>query len=354
MVFEALEDGRLTMGKKLKVSRRAAGQTPSRLGLRAGKSIRTEDAILGVVTKSANDAATVLAEALARSEADFARDMTQRARELGMSRTSFRNATGLPNRRQRTTARDMATLGLAIQRDFPQYYSYFARASFKWGKRVHRNHNNLLRGYRGTDGIKTGYIRASGFNLVASVERNGVRLIGVVFGGRTARSRDRHMISLLDSAFAKRDKRIAAVTGKKPVAKVKPKSQLAKLQPAGPGVTPPKKPTLPNKKTNTADDPQSKVVAAKDPTGKWGVEVGTFRRYASAERRIHQVAKLAPNLLMHKGVNILPVTQNKRTLYKARLTELDKRDARKACRVLHKRKLACRVMSPRLLQVAMN
>lgn len=211
MTFEALEKGRLRLDQPLKVSKRAAGQTPSRLGLKAGQTITVNQVILALVTKSANDAATVVAEALGGTEIEFAQAMTERANSLGMVRTRFTNATGLHNRRQRSTARDMSTLALALMSDFPQYYHYFSTATFTYRGRRYENHNGMLGTYRGTDGIKTGYVRASGFNLVASVERGDRRLIGVVFGGRSPRSRDVHLRQLLDQAFAAPPTRSAAL-----------------------------------------------------------------------------------------------------------------------------------------------
>ncbi len=201
LLFEALQGGALNLDDDLAVSSRPPRQTPTRLGLRQGEVIRVEDAILALVTKSANDVALVVAEALAGDEKKFARAMTAKARALGMSRTDFRNASGLPHRAQLSTAHDMARLAQALRRDFPQYYGYFARRDFSYRNRTIRSHNNLMRHYPGMDGVKTGYTRASGFNLVSAVERQGRRLIGVVFGGKSARSRDRHMRQLLDLGF---------------------------------------------------------------------------------------------------------------------------------------------------------
>lgn len=201
MTFDALERGRLKMNQGLRVSRRAAGMPASKLGLRRGQVIRVKEAILALVTKSANDAAVVLAEAIGKTESQFAQKMTRKARQLGMKRTTFRNASGLPNRKQRSTARDMATLARALMNDFPQYYKFFKTKSFKYRGRVYRNHNRLLKTYAGADGIKTGYIRAAGYNLVASSIRNGRRVIAVVFGGKSARSRNRHTAQLLDKGF---------------------------------------------------------------------------------------------------------------------------------------------------------
>jgi len=201
LLFEALDEGRLTLDQPLKVSRAAARVSPSKLGLKAKQTIKVKDVILALVTKSANDAAVVASEALGGTERKFAKVMTAKARELGMSRTTFKNASGLPNRRQVSTARDLAKLAQALLRDFPQHYHYFSEKSFSYKGRSYRNHNKLLRSYKGADGIKTGYIRASGFNLVASVVRHGRRLIAVVIGGKTSRSRDRHIAGLLDKSF---------------------------------------------------------------------------------------------------------------------------------------------------------
>ncbi len=201
MLFEALDQGRFTPDTPLRVSRNAARASPSKLGLRKGQTIKVKHAILSLVTKSANDVAVVVAEAIAGTERKFARKMTLKARKIGMRRTVFRNASGLPNRKQISTARDLATLGRRLLLDFPRYYHHFSTRNFRYGKRVFRNHNRMLGHYRGLDGIKTGYIRASGYNLVSSAKRGDVRLIGVVMGGRSSYSRNHHMAKLLDRSF---------------------------------------------------------------------------------------------------------------------------------------------------------
>ena len=201
MTFQALEDGRLGLTQRLAVSARAASQPPSRLGLPVGATLTVDDAIYALVTKSANDIATVLAEAIGGSEPRFAQAMTEQARRLGMTRTTFRNASGLPNGEQRSTAWDMARLAQALMRDFPQYYHYFGTERWTFRGNVYRNHNRLLGSYAGVDGLKTGYIRASGFNLALSATRGELRVIAVVFGGRTAQSRNAHMVNLLDRVF---------------------------------------------------------------------------------------------------------------------------------------------------------
>ena len=203
LLFEAIDNGRLSLDSKLKISKRAARQPPSKLGLRAGKTIRVKDAISALIVKSANDIAVVVAETLGKTEKGFAEKMTRKAHALGMSRTTFRNASGLPNRGQRSTARDMARLARALMRDFPHRYHYFDDQRFRYAGKEHRTPNRLLGNYRGLDGMKTGYIRASGFNLVASAERDGRRIIAVVFGGRTSRSRNAHMANLLDLGFTR-------------------------------------------------------------------------------------------------------------------------------------------------------
>src|SRR5215831_2502078 len=201
LTFEALNAGRLRLDQYLPVSAEAASRAPTKLGLRPGESIAVQDLILGLVTRSANDAASALAEGLAGSEPAFAEHMTREARTLGMTRTVYRNASGLPDPDQYTTARDQAQLAFALYRDFPKEYRYFATREFYFrGSTIH-NHNHLLYWYEGADGIKTGYIGASGFNLAASAVRNGHRLIGVIMGGPSAGTRDREMAALLDRGF---------------------------------------------------------------------------------------------------------------------------------------------------------
>jgi D-alanyl-D-alanine carboxypeptidase len=201
LVFESLDQGRLTLDTKLKVSARAAAMPPTKLGLKAGSSIRVEDAIMALVTRSANDIASTIGENLGGSEARFAELMTTQARRLGMSRTTFRNASGLPHEDQRTTARDLSILAMSLIKNHPQHYRYFSRQRFVYGKRTLGNHNRMLASYTGMDGIKTGYTNASGFNLAASAVRKGRRLVAVVMGGNSAPARDVRMAKLLDRGF---------------------------------------------------------------------------------------------------------------------------------------------------------
>ncbi len=202
VLFEQLEAGKLKLDSRLPVSAHAAAQEPSKLGLEPGQTIATEDAIKAVVTKSANDIAVVIAEAVAGSEEDFARLMTRKAHALGMTRTVYTNASGLPDDEQVSTARDQALLGRAVQDRFPRYYRYFATSSFHFHGMDIRNHNHLLGRIQGVDGIKTGYTRASGFNLVSSVRRGGRHVVAVVFGGSSSGARDARMRDLIEQHIA--------------------------------------------------------------------------------------------------------------------------------------------------------
>ena len=217
LTFEALERGALRLDQNLPVSHNAVRQKPSRLNVAAGSTIRVEDAILALTVKSANDVAVVLAEALGGTEAHFAEMMTAKARALGMTSTTFRNASGLPNREQKTTARDMAKLSKAVVNLPQRDYSYFGRTRFDWNGTTVAGHNRLLGKVEGYDGIKTGFINTSGFNLAGSATRNGQRLIAVVLGGTTSASRDREVADLLEKGFKETAKQTVASTDVKAV-----------------------------------------------------------------------------------------------------------------------------------------
>jgi D-alanyl-D-alanine carboxypeptidase len=218
LLFERLESGKMTLDTQMPVSEHASEQAPTKLGLRPGQGIRVEDAIKGIVTRSANDAAVVIAEAIGGDEEDFCKLMTRKARALGMTKTVYVNASGLPDDAQITTARDQSILGRAIQDRFPRYYHYFSTEAFNYHGQSIRNHNHLLGSVDGVDGIKTGYTRASGFNLVTSIRRGNRHLIGVVMGGHSGGSRDAIMRNLLaenmDKAATRRT--VAAITERNP------------------------------------------------------------------------------------------------------------------------------------------
>ncbi len=354
LAFEALENGRLTLGHPLKASRQAARQPASRLGLRRGEKITVEDAIRALVTKSANDVAVVLAEALGKSERNFAKIMTRKARALGMSRTTFRNASGLPHRGQLSTARDMATLSLALLRDFPQYYHYFSAKTFSYRGRTYRNHNKLLKNYRGADGIKTGYIRASGYNLAASSQRNGRRLIAVVFGGKTSRSRNRHIAKLLDRGYTQ----LAQLPTPKTVFPAAPKplalakawlnakhegTRLAAVAPK------PVRKDFSNSKVAAAHGvaPVATRKPSKRSNGRFGIQVGAYYAYRQAERRAAQAADALPDLLSGSRVSVTHVRGRNGRLFRARLVGLERQQARLACKGLRAAEFDCLVVTVR-------
>ncbi len=235
LLFERLDAGKIRLDSQLPVSEHASIQAPTKLGLKPGQSLEVEDAIRGMVTKSANDAAVAVAEALGGGEREFADMMTAKAHALGMSRTLYHNASGLPNDEQVTTARDQALLGRAIAERFPRYYQYFATPSFTYHGQTMRNHNQLLGHVEGMDGIKTGYTQASGFNLVASVRRDNRHIVSVVMGGTSAGSRDARMRSLIEEyivAAAPQKAMVAAVAGAKADAARKEETRAAKVRTA--------------------------------------------------------------------------------------------------------------------------
>ncbi|KAA0597005.1 D-alanyl-D-alanine carboxypeptidase [Azospirillum lipoferum] len=352
LTFDALEDGRLTLDQQLPVSSWAESMSPTKLGLRAGQTLKVETAILGLVTKSANDAAVVLAEALGGTESRFAEMMTRKARELGMRHTVYRNASGLPNMEQVTTARDYAALSRALMRDHAKYYPYFSRRNFVYGGRTLANHNHLMSRYEGMDGIKTGYTVASGFNLAASAVRDGRRLVGVVLGGKSAVSRDNKMAALLDQAFGRPNRgrddapvmasldttRSDAVDGEgddddeEPEVKAKP--VRASLQTAAVPAPIPVAPTREEKSSRGGS------------SSHWGVQVGAFSSKAAGNKAVSQAVKQAPFLLRSAKASVVEAKTGKETVYRARLTGLDEKDARKACAVLTKHGHHCVAVSP--------
>jgi len=284
-----------------------------------------------------------VAEALGEKETRFARMMTRKAKALGMKRTQFRNASGLPNRRQLSTARDMATLARALIRDFPKYYKLFSTKEFVYKGRRHRNHNRLLRKYAGADGLKTGYIRASGFNLAASVSRNGRRLIAVVFGGKTPRSRDRHIAKLLDRGFAK----LASTGSDKipPPPPRKPSFALAGDFAPATGITSVATPKRPAARKAAPAEVGSAEKPIPDPS--WAIQVGAYYRYKPAKRAAVAAAKRFPGLLEDTRVMITHVKGQRGRIYRSRLVGLTEAKARAACRRLEKAKVDCLVIRVR-------
>jgi len=335
MTFEALRDRRVVLGQLVPVSAHAASMSPSKLGLLPSTQITVEQAILGLVTKSANDAACALGELVAGGdEARFAQAMTLRARALGMARTTFRNASGLPDQEQVSTARDLAILARHLVTDFPLQYRYFSVPGFVFHGRMIPNHDHLLQTYPGADGIKTGFTDLSGFNLVTSAVRGDTRLIGVVLGAARAGERDLHMEALLDNGFAALNipvlphgsgTNLALAQRFPPVGAGSSSLRAAAANivaaQAGFGVHP----------------PPIEVPRGVKPPVRWAVQVGAFpsedvaRRAAGAARRIAQIGE----------VRIETVIVHGRSTYRAQLTGLAPQEARAACVALSRRRMAC-------------
>jgi D-alanyl-D-alanine carboxypeptidase len=368
LTFQALESGRLQLNQSFPVSSNAAEQSPSKLGLRPGQRIRVEDAILGLVTESANDAAVVLAEGLGGSEDAFGEMMTQQAHALGMTHSHFENPSGLPNPDQVTTARDMAVLGHALIYHFPQYYPYFSHDSFTYAGLYHHNHNHLMDRYDGMDGIKTGYIRASGFNLVASAKRGGTRLIGVVFGGHSAVARDNQMAVLLDQAFAMIQKE-KYPTATPQIVAMKPMPEIAQgdgndEEGAGDDVElpakavtvaikPPAKPAAPAPVKTVVATVQPLTPPAPLPPApivnngyNWGIQIGAYGDPEVGREALSDVASNLPQLLGGGVPVVQKVSSGTVTMFRARLMSLDQKTAQTACSYLNQHGQSCLLVGP--------
>jgi D-alanyl-D-alanine carboxypeptidase len=327
LTFQALENGRLSLNDSLPVSAHAAEQSPSKLGLRPHQHIRVEDAILGVVTESANDAAVVLAEGIGGDESHFAQMMTAEAHALGMNHTIYRNASGLPNPAQVTTARDMAVLGHALVYHFAQFYPYFSHASFTYAGITHENHNHLMERYDGMDGIKTGYIRASGFNLVASAMRGDTRLIGVVFGGPSTTARDNQMALLLDNGFTQMNGESA------PHMASETRNPNFAQGDGGAADEESEYVSLPAK---TAMLSPSVVVA-----GNWGVQIGAYDNPDLGHQALANLVRTMPQLLSNADQIIEKVSIGGIFMYRARLVGMDERTARSVCSFMVRHGRSC-------------
>ena len=331
LVFDALKSKKILMNTRFKVSKRATRQPPSKLNLSAGSKITVRNAILALVTKSANDVATVIAENLGKSERNFARLMTKKAKKLGMTRTTFRNASGLPNRGQLSTARDMATLGIAIRKNHPNFFKLFKTKSFVYKGIKYSNHNNLLGSYYGTDGIKTGYTNASGFNLVASVERNGQRIIGVVFGGKKARSRDKHMIKLLNKHFK--------TSPSKPLVRIAKPSELPKKRPEI---------VIVEKNIKNFKIPPKVIsrITLNNVDDDWFIQIGAFKNRLNAHKAARNARNIVPEQLGNLPASLSKITKsstnnNLQYLWRVRFVELAENQARSVCAELWTSGLSC-------------
>ena len=344
LAFEALQGGRLRWDQQLPVSAEAAARVPTKLGVAPGQTISVQDCVLGMIVLSANDAATVMAEALGGTEAGFALLMTAKARALGMTRTTFSNASGLTDPRQVTTARDMSRLATALYRDFPRLYTLFSTHRFVFRGRTITGHNRLMYGYAGMDGLKTGFTRASGYNIATSAVRNGRRLFGVVMGGPTAAARDRTMAQLLDDAFAPRGPTTT------PVAQAASEStsstfstQVAQVFSAlglGRGQAAPVSATA-FAAVDKEPVPPEKGREAVPAT--WAVEIGSYSQEAQAREALRRVATLSG---LTGQQMVVPTLIQNTTTYRARLAGLSERQAREGCRTLKPKNYACQVLSP--------
>lgn len=319
ITFNALDKGLIKFEDKLPVSRNAANRSPSKLGLKKGETITVRDAVLALIVKSANDCATVLAEGLGYSEENFAKTMTEVAQELGMKNTTFKNASGLPNRAQKTTARDMALLGAAMYHHFPEYYKLFATKKFTYNGRTYYTHNHLLKSFEGADGMKTGFTNAAGYNIVTSAERDGHRVIAVTMGHNTIRQRDTKVASLM-------------------------KKGLQKL--AMPDHI--EAPNLyANADTHTYGEPsliEAATVADEAPASDvWAVQIGAFSNYAKARNYAISVKKQLK--MAGAEIDIEPAQKGSAVIYRSKLVGFEKNEADKTCNSLKKSNKSCIVIA---------
>ncbi|TCR93457.1 D-alanyl-D-alanine carboxypeptidase [Rhizobium sp. BK376] len=355
LTFDAIHRGKIGWETRVPVSQNAANKHPTKLFLKAGSTVTVRDAVNGMITRSANDAAAAMAEEIGGSEGNFARLMTQKARQLGMSRTTFVNASGLPDDRQVTTARDMSTLAVALINDFPREYRLFSQRSFVYNGTRINGHNNLMYRYKGMDGIKTGYTNASGFNLVSAVKDGNRRVVGVVMGGPTARSRDDKMASLLnrymDDASAKSGARLVASVGSRgkskavevasasddgdvPVPSVASRPDDVTRSTASAGDV-----TLPLDRPQVADEIQN---AGKPKEGRWQLQIGATPDAKAARALLEKAQSKTGGPLEAASPYTEAVGKGRGRLYRARFTGFESRDAADAaCSALKKNDFEC-------------
>ncbi|RAU20705.1 D-alanyl-D-alanine carboxypeptidase [Paramagnetospirillum kuznetsovii] len=361
LMFDELDAGRFKMDSMLPVSAHAAAQAPSKLALEPGDKISVRNAVLALVTKSANDVAVVIAEAIGGTESGFAQMMTRKAHALGMRNTTYRNASGLPDLGQMSTVRDQATLARALIGHHPGYYKYFSTRQFAYEGQVITTHNRLMLRYPGADGIKTGYIHASGFNLISSAKRGDTRIIGVVFGGATGASRDKHMGQLLDKGFAKL-KRGETVEVAEAEAESDDMPNIDELVAAAQSAKAPAKPSgkivlkaPPAKKvamrapsraaSNDDDDDDDEAVGDADPSS-WSIQVGAFSEYRPAHKAATDAAKKLGGLVSKGSIDIDKAGAAKKPVYRARISGFNEDQARAACKRLERAGKSCKLVNP--------
>lgn len=331
LLFDAIEQGDMTLKSKMTVSARAARQPSSKMWLAPGSKITAEDAILALIVRSANDVAVVVAEHLGKTERNFGKVMTKKAQELGMTRTIFRNASGLPNRGQLSTARDMALLSQRLMNDFPQYYSYFSHTKFTYAGKTFRGHNKFMSRYSGADGLKTGYINASGFNLAASAKRDGHRLIGVVFGGKSARQRDRHLADLMDKGF------VAADEYDRPPY---PARRPLMMADASGDLVP----------TRITIKPRTKPNVTVLRSDAWGIQIGAYSISDVAQQKADEAAKVVKETFQAAFGRIEPILAGGKQLFRAQIMGLTEADTRAACKLMERAPHQCLIVAPEFAQ----
>lgn len=344
ITFNALENNHIKLTDKLKVSRTAAGRSPSKLGVRAGETITVKDAIMAVIVKSANDCATVLAEHFAPTEADFAVLMTNTAHKLGMSHTTFKNASGLPNTQQKTTARDMAVLAMAVYHHFPQYYKWFSAKSFQYKGRTIGGHNYILKTFAGADGMKTGYTAASGYNIITSAKRSGKRVIAVTMGHNSVGERDKKVSRMMDKGLTHMQKgeiNVAMLTNEiNGKASAAPKAtRLVSVQKK----TPAKTQAVRLAKAQSKPAAKATKIASASSNGRYAVQVGSFSDYQRARNYALTVKnKLAKKYAVH-DIKVEKVQAESKTVYRSKVIGLAKNDANTICRNMKRSNQACLV-----------
>ena len=326
LLFEAMEQRKMTLDTRMKVSAHAASMPSTNIHLRAGDSISVREAIPALVVRSANDVAAVVAEALAGTEAQFGQMMTNKAQKLSMHSTTFRNASGLPNNGQKTTARDMVTLSARLLKDFPQHYHYFSTQSFTYKGTTYNSHNRMVRNTPGVDGLKTGFIRASGFNVATSAKRGNRRLIAVVMGGHTAAARDQQMAQLLDRSFNQTNQANQIATANR-------HTRPAKASSTTPA---PKRNEIASVQRTNHSSPQKSAAPTSDD---WAVQIGSYQSSDRAHAHAQAASRFVPGEVVITEVDI-----SNRTLYRARLVGLQEKQARSACQNLARQGIECLVV----------
>jgi D-alanyl-D-alanine carboxypeptidase len=353
ILFEALEQKKIKLNSRMPISTTAANQAPCKLGLKPGKTLLVMEALIGMVTKSANDAAVVVSEYLGGTTEQFVKLMNAKARSLGMKDTVFKNPTGLPNKEQVTSARDMAILSRALLQKFPHHYRYFKTRAFTYNGQVHKNHNHLLGKVPGVDGIKTGFVAASGFNLAASAKRNGKRLIAVVMGGKSIASRDKRVAELLEQGF------YMAFSGKPVQQSVYVAQNTKNLSQGSKSLRkeetlPPVKKALLNSHSLFTSAHASDFSLKESRPKNWLVQVGAYKQAKLATSKINQVIK---KYHLVEGKPAVAVTKRRhKKIFQARVVNLTQKQAQQTCQVLHKKGEQCIALKniSRRINLAMN